>query len=179
MTNALLLACLLAAAPAAAAPSEAGRASAAASFSAVMPFKAAFVPRLTAKDGVKADVKTTGTKQIRLSGHVWLQGSGYAGQGQRAVTVTVSGYTQLRDQDGKLLNGDIRISDTNTYWLNSSHVSGWARPYAYVNIYSNAGKYLGSVSISGSIYVSGWHNGGWLDLRGSGTVDGSGTINEE
>ena len=177
MTKLLALAVLLAAAPASAAPSEAARSSALQNFGAnIGALK--FQPRMSAMQGEKG-AKTAGTKVIRLSGHVWLDGNGYIGQGQRMATVTVSGYTQLRDQDGKYLNGQIRVSSTDTYWINGSHVSGWARPYAYVNVYSNSGKYLGSVYITGSIMVSGWANGSWLDLRGSGYVDGTGTITEE
>lgn len=177
----LLLLVLGLAVPASAAPAvslESAAAAGAHGFGAAGAFAPRFQPRRTAKQAEKASPKT-GTKFIRLSGHVWLDGSAYAGSGQRAVTVTVSGYTQLRDQDGKYLNGQIRVSDTSTYWLNGGHVSGWARPHAYVNVYSNSGKYLGSVTISGSIHVSGWHSGSWLNLRGSGYVDGSGTINDE
>jgi hypothetical protein len=174
----LLLTAVCLAAPASAAPSESARVSAVAGFGAAAGFAPKFQPRLSAKQGDKA-AKATGVKPIRLSGHVWLDGSGYVGQGQRHAMVTVSGYTQLQDQDGKWLNGQIRVSSTDSYWINGSHVSGWARPYAYVNIYSNSGKFLGSVNVSGSIHVSGWANGSWLNLRGSGYVNGSGTINEE
>lgn len=123
--------------------------------------------------------KAKGQKFIRLTGHVHLSGQGYAPGNRGFATITVDGWTTLRDQDGRMLNGQIRLSDTQSYHMTgANHVSGWARPYAYVNIYSN-GRYLGNVRVDGSIYVSGWKNGDWVRLSGSGYVDGSGYIKEE
>jgi hypothetical protein len=181
MTRALMLTCLLAVPASAAAPAapEAGFAAAAQAFSGAASFAPRFVPRLEARHGKKKGPRAkAGRKPISLTGHVWLDGTAHVGPRQGWVTVTVSGSTQLRDQDGRYLNGWIRLHDTSSYSVHGSHVSGWARPYAYVDIYDNQRRYLGTVRVDGSIHVSGWVNGGWLSLRGSGTVHGSGTIDE-
>lgn len=115
---------------------------------------------------------------IRLTGHVSLSGTGHAPGSTGFATITVSGWTTLTDQDGRTLSGSIHLSDTQTYHLTgSNHVSGWARPSARVSVYRN-GRYLGSVFVDGSIYVSGFNNNGWVNLSGSGYVQGSGTIED-
>ncbi|MBI5883556.1 MAG: hypothetical protein HZB91_10690 [Elusimicrobia bacterium] len=117
------------------------------------------------------------TVTLRLSGHVWLRGNAFVPQGSNFASVRVAGSTTLYDQNGKPLNGYVEVSDYVSVFLNSDYVSAFARPYAYVSIYKD-GKFLGSVRIDGSIFVTGWNRNGWLDLSGSGTVGGTLTYTE-
>jgi len=118
-----------------------------------------------------------GTHTLRLRGFVTVDGSGFVPQHSSWATITVSGYTTLQDQDGHYLRGDIRVEETRTYYVSGNYVSDWARPYAYVNIYDN-NRLLGSTRVEGSISVSGFKNGDWLNLSGSGYVDGYLTYQE-
>jgi hypothetical protein len=115
--------------------------------------------------------KAAGVRSIRLSGQLSLDGSAHVSAGP-FTTITLSGWAYLRDDNGGRISGNIHFSDTQTYHLSGNHVSGWARPYAYVNVYEGD-KLLGTTRVDGSIYVSGWNNGGWVRVSGSGPVSGS------
>lgn len=116
-------------------------------------------------------------RTIRLSGWVNLSGSGFAPQHSPYITVTVSGWTTLQDETGRTLNGSIHLSDTQSYFASGNWVSGYARPRAYVSVYDN-GRLLGTVLVDGNVHVSGFKNGDWVHLSGSGQVSGWGTIDE-
>lgn len=136
--------------------------------------------RLAASQDTAAPVSPQGTAQsryIRVTGYLSLSGSAHVPQGSHGTFVTLSGYTQLQDERGRYLAGSVHFSDSSFYTVSGNHISGWARPYAQISIYEN-GRYLGSVRVDGSIYVSGWNNGGWVHLNGSGQVSGSGYIQE-
>lgn len=182
MKNILLAAMLIPAvlpAVATAGP-EALKAGASLSFPNALPTGAAW--RLTrmsvAQDGAEsASPRTSQSRYIRLSGYLSLQGSGHIPQGSNGAFITVSGSTQLQDDRGRYLAGVVHFSDSSYYHVNGNYVSGWARPYAQISVYDN-GRFLGSVRVDGTISVSGWNNGGWLNLSGSGQVSGSGYIQE-
>ena len=125
-----------------------------------------------------AVVRPQGAHYLHLHGYVNLNGSGFIPRGSGWATITVSGWTNLQDQDGHYLNGDIRFDDTSTYFVSGNYVSGWAHPYAYVNVYDN-GKLLGTTRVSGTVSVSGFRNGDWLNLSGSGFVDGDLTYSDD
>ena len=152
---------------------EAARFGAEASFRGLSGFKAAMPPKLILKQATEAEAEIkAGTRVVRLSGHLYLSGSAHIPQGSSFAHVTMSGSTGLTDQDGRRLDGSIYFNDTQMYHASGSHVSGWARPSAYVSIYQN-GKFLGSGRVDGSIYVSGWNSNGWVNLSGSGAVSGT------
>lgn len=152
---------------------EAARFGAEASFRGLSGFKAAIPAKLVLKQVAPegAAVKT-GTRVVRLSGHLSLSGNAHIPQGSSFAHVTMSGWTSLTDQDGRRVDGSIHFSETGMYHASGSHVSGWARPSAYVSLYQN-GKFLGSGRVDGSIYVSGWNSNGWVNLSGSGPVSGT------
>ena len=50
-------------------------------------------------------------------------------------------------------------------------------PYANVAIY-DSGRYLGTIRVDGNISVTGYNNGGWVNLNGFGTVSGAGYIDD-
>lgn len=175
LASAVLLAALRAAsaAPRAAEDLKAG---AGAAFQAAAAVR--FQPPVTLKAALVREAEgrllagSKGTRPIRLTGNVFLDGTGHAPQGSSWVTVTLSGWVNLRDDQGRPLSGSVHLSDTQTFFMSGNHVSGWARPYAYVSVY-DGGRYLGSVRIEGDIHVSGWNTNGWVRLSGSGYVSGT------
>ena len=113
-----------------------------------------------------------GARFIRLTGSVNLTGSASAPAGASFANVMVSGMTLLYDQDGRMVEGFITVTDNVMASLaGGGMVTTFAHPYAYVAIYEG-GKYLGMTRVDGTILVSGTANGGWLTLSGSGTVGG-------
>jgi hypothetical protein len=120
--------------------------------------------------------KTKNSKFIRLSGTLFLQGTGVARGGW--AHVTVGGWATLRDDEGKTINGQVYFTDTQSYFVTGSQVIGWAQPRAYVAIYRN-GKRVGDVEVRGSIPVHGVVNRDWVQLSGYGFVDGSGYVDDE
>ncbi len=160
-------------------PSEAARAGALSDWRAAAGFAVKLAPPLFAKqiEPPQEPVLAAGTRLIRLSGHVWLRGNAHVPNGSGYAHVHVSGWTTLRDQDGRTLSGSVTVSDYVSVWVNSNYVTAWAHPSAYVSVYEG-GKYLGNVRVEGTITVSGWNNNGWVDLSGSGNVDGQLYVNE-
>ncbi|MBI4347484.1 MAG: hypothetical protein HY553_11555 [Elusimicrobia bacterium] len=118
------------------------------------------------------------SKYVTLRGHVYVSGDAYVGNGRTGyVWITVSGNTQLQDNEGRYLSGFVTVSHSDTYYVNGSWVNGWARPSAYVTLYKG-GRYVGTIRVEGSIPVNGYNNGGWVRVSGSGWIEGSGYITE-
>lgn len=161
--------------------SEALKAGSSLNFSRAMPSGSSWrLTRLAASQDTAVPASPQGNAQsryIRVTGYLSLSGSAHIPQGSNGTFVTLSGYTQLQDERGRYLAGSVHFTDSSFYHSNGNHVSGWARPSAQISIYEN-GRYLGSVRVDGSIYVSGWNNGGWVHLNGSGQVSGSGYIQD-
>lgn len=155
--------------------SELIRSGANAAFGRALFFKPPVVARLSVRQiKTKAPLSpkaSQGLKTLRLSGYVHLQGSAFVTRTPSHVNVAVSGWTTLKDQEGRTLSGSINLSDSSLYFVSENHVSGWARPYAYVSIY-DAGRHLGDARIEGSINVSGFSANNRLTLSGSGYVYG-------
>ena len=131
---------------------------------------------LQAKLDLPARATTAKQKYVRISGTVNLSGSQYVPNGTTFVYITLTGYSQLRDDSGHFL-GQVQLMSSDSYSLNGNFVSGWARPYANVAIY-DSGRYLGTIRVDGNISVSGYNNGGWVNLNGFGTVSGAGYIDD-
>lgn len=155
--------------------SELLRAGANAAFGRALFFKPPVVPRLSVRQiktkAPRSPKVSQGLKTLRLSGYVHLQGSAFVQRTPSHVNVAVSGWTTLKDQEGRTLSGSINLSDSSLYFVSGNHVSGWARPYACVSIY-DAGRYIGDARIEGSINVSGFNANNRLNLSGSGYVYG-------
>ncbi len=119
-------------------------------------------------------------RNVRISGNVRLSGSAYAGRGQtRYVSIYIDGWASVRGADG-VQSGQFRVSERVGVWVREGvqHVSEYVRVNQNVSIYKD-GKYVGSTYVGGSIYVSGWKNGDWLRLSGSGSLSGSIFVRDE
>ena len=159
---------------------ETMRRNAAGVFDRLAGLQARFESRLQIRQGAEDANAPTGaevkaTQPIRLSGHLMLQGSAFVNQPHGAVMVTLSGSTQLHNDHGTPLSGMVHFYETQTFFVNGNFISGYVYPGTYVGIYRN-GQRIGTVRVAGTIYVSGFVNGNWVNLSGSGQVSGQGTI---
>ena len=116
-------------------------------------------------------------RSVHLTGYLSLDGNAYVSNPNPggSVMVTFNGSTMLRDSSGATANAYFTV--TQTFFINGNFTSGYVYPQQYVQVYHN-GRSVGSVMVSGSIYVSGFVNGSWIRLSGSGNVSGSGTVQE-
>lgn len=122
-------------------------------------------------------LRQAASRMIRLSGTLSLSGAVHVPNGSSWAWITLTGSTWLHDETGRSLTGLVYFSDSQNFPLSGNHISGWARPSASVVVYDN-GRYLGTIRVDGSIYVSGWSNGGWVNLSGSGQVSGTGWVSD-
>lgn len=117
-------------------------------------------------------------RTVRLSGSVSLNGTAHASQGAGSVYVNFTGSTHLYSSDNSITSGYASINQSEFFWLNSgSFVSGYVHPNATVSVYQN-GKYVGQARVSGTVYVTGHNNNGWVNLSGSGTLSGDVTVSD-
>lgn len=160
---------------------ESLRAGAAGSFQALSAFQPARAGVMTldqrrqAQPGRRVSRRS---RYLRLRGHLNLSGSTFVHPGTSYATVTLTGWTTLSDQEGRLISGQVHFSDTSSYYVGGHHVSGYARPYSHVTLYRD-GRWVGSVRVEGTIHVSGFVNGSHLNLSGMGIVSGSAWVDEE
>lgn len=130
-----------------------------------------------ALEGAPAAFKAS--RNVRLSGNVRLDGNGYAPNGNGYAHVSLSGWASVRGADG-VQSGQFTVRHTAGVFVNENrrHYSEYVRVSENVPIYKD-GRYIGSAWITGSIWVSGWMNGNWLHLSGSGPLDGSIFLRDE
>lgn len=151
------------------------------SFQSLADFKPALAPVASerAVSGAPvAPIRTRTLRTVRLSGNVSLNGTAYAGQGTSNVYVNFSGGARLDGSDGRTSSGYTSINESEFFWLNSgSFVSGYVHPSTTVSVYRD-GKYVGQARVSGTIFVTGYNNNGWVNLSGSGTLSGDVTVED-
>ncbi|MBI5240349.1 MAG: hypothetical protein HY926_07735 [Elusimicrobia bacterium] len=114
---------------------------------------------------------------VRVSGHVNLNGNGYVPTIPGYASVNLRGSANICDPSGQVCSGYTTITTWSNVFVNGNFVTDWLRPYLNVSFYKG-GRYVGSGQVSGSIPVSGWVNGNWVFLNGSGYLDGNVLVNE-
>jgi hypothetical protein len=159
---------------------ESAQASALKSFQ--MPtMKLSFQKGAKVKDSVpgKAVVRTAGTKgsYVRVSGHVYFNGSGYVSHTPGYISLHVNGSANICDSSGQVCSGYTTVTTWANVFVNGNYVSDWLRPSVSVSFYKG-GRYVGSGQVTGSIPVSGFVNGNWVHLTGSGYLNGDVFVNE-
>ena len=172
---------LLLAAPALAAPSlESAQAAALKSF-AMPTLKLSFQKGAKVKDAVPgkavAAAKAKASSTVRVSGHIYFNGSGYVSHTPGYISLHMNGSANLCDSTGQVCSGYTTVTTWANVFVNGSHVSDWLRPNVSVSFYKG-GRYVGSGYVTGSIPVSGFVNGNWVHLSGSGYLDGNIVVNE-
>ena len=173
-----VLAALLISAPALAAPSlESLQAAGEKSFQSLPALKAAFRKGAKVKDSLPgkaaaAPVQAKASQYVQVSGSVNLSGNGYVATTPGYVSINLHGSTNLCDSSGQICSGYTTISTYSNLFVNGNFVSDWVRPYVSVSFYK-AGRYVGSAQINGSVSVTGWVNGNWVNVNGYGNLSGS------
>ena len=132
----------------------------------------------TVAPALGARVSRTASKYVTLRGFVSVSGQAFVSGQQGYVFITVTGDTQLQDNEGHYVSGMVTVSDSSGYYVSGNYLSGWPRPSATVTLYKG-GRYLGTIRVDGSIPVQGFNSGGWVRVSGSGWVQGSGYINDD
>jgi hypothetical protein len=172
----IFLAVMLAALPAAAQTPEAAQLRGASGFNALSAFKfdpKAAMPPVLHKAVEPAPAKPKASRYVTVSGTVNLQGSGFLSGRSGFVTVNFSGYTTVQDVTGSIRSDMANINAIGQFFVNNGgFVNGTVWPNAYVSLYQN-GKYLGQANLNGTVFVSGWANGNWLSMNGSGNLSGT------
>ena len=172
--------------PAAAAPSLEGALAAAEQSFQCLPIQAAFQKGAKVKGAVPGKAVTTpapkpvtpkASSYVRISGYVRFTGNAYVSHTPGYASVNMSGYANLCDSTGQVCSGYTNISTYANVFVNGNFVNDWLRPYVNVSFYK-AGRYVGSGQISGSVPVSGWVNGNWVNLSGSGYLNGDVYVTE-
>lgn len=179
-TPALLSAFLLVAAPAAAQAPEAAAARGAAAFAALGAFKPS-TDRSASVLGKPVEpprpVKAKSSEWVTVSGNITLNGSGFVAGHSNFVTVDLSGWTTVSDMTGRVRSYNEHVSVMGNFFVNGSWVNGSVYPSAYVSLYRD-GKYVGQGRIEGTVFVSGYVNGSWVSVNGSGTLRGTILVND-
>ena len=176
------IAVLLLAAPAFAAPSlESAQAAAMKSF-AMPPLKLSFQKGAKVKDAVPgkavaAAKQAKSSSYVRVSGRIYFNGSGYVSHTPGYISLHMNGSANICDSTGQVCSGYTTVTTWANVFVNGNYVSDWLRPNVSVSFYKG-GRYVGSGTVTGSIPVSGFVNGNWVHLNGSGYLDGNIVVNE-
>lgn len=131
-----------------------------------------FTPALRAETAVKPAkaVPQLGSRVIRAQGYLTVNGSAFV-NGQGMVYIPVSGWTTLQSSEGGNIQGSVYVTGNAWVSVNGSFASGSAQPSAWVTLSEN-GKVLGTMLVQGNIFVTGFANGNWVNVSGSGYVSG-------
>ena len=161
MTRTLALLAVLSAPAHAAASLEAAHAASAAAIAAPAPTKA-----------FKAQ------RHVTLNGQARLSGTGFVQQHGGFVSVPLNGDVRVSGDVGQV-TGNGSINQHVSLWIHpgSNYVSQFVSFTANVSLYKQ-GRYVGTAMVSGSVMVSGWANGSFLRLDGTGSASGSAFIDD-
>lgn len=115
---------------------------------------------------------------VSVSGFLTLRGSAYVYNGSTYVSISLSGSGNFSGSG--VQTGYVTITQHESFFLppGQSHVFQNVRVSANVPLYRN-GRYVGTVTLSGYVPVSGFKSGDWLHLSGSGSLSGSTFIPDE
>lgn len=122
--------------------------------------------------------KAKAGQYVQVSGYVNLTGSAPVPQNGGYTMVNLTDWAAFRDASGKIISNWTYISVPASMLIRpNQYVFETVRPNIYVQFYKD-GKYIGSANMTGSISVNGWPNGGFVNLNGSGYLDGAVYVND-
>ena len=121
----------------------------------------------------KAKSETKTGRYVQVSGYVNLNGNAFMPQNGGYTSVNLTGWADFRDNTGKVTSNNSYINVMTSMWIYpNQYVFQTVWPNVYVQFYE-AGRYVGSTNMSGSISVNGWPSSNYVSLRGSGYLNGS------
>ena len=124
------------------------------------------------------EFKQTKGQYVSLSGYVNLRGSGFIPSNGGYMSLYMSGSFTMRDFSSGVTTNTVYLNENVSFWANENqYINQSVYINKYVSLYKD-GRYVGSTTISGSISVSGWPSGNYLNLNGSGYLRGSFYLNE-
>lgn len=116
---------------------------------------------------------------VNLSGYVNLNGSAFVPQNGGFVSANLTGWAQLNSSDYKVKTDNEYVTVYASFWANpNQYVFQTVYPNISFRVYKE-GKYIGTVYSNGSINVSGWVSGNYVNLSGSGYLNASIYVPEE
>jgi hypothetical protein len=115
---------------------------------------------------------------VSVSGYLTLRGSAYVYNGSTYVSISLTGNGNFSGSG--VQTGYVTITQHESFFLpqGQNNVFQNVRVSANVPLYRN-GRYVGTVTLSGYVPVSGFKSGDWLHLSGSGSLSGSTFIPDE
>ncbi len=140
------------------------------------------LPSVVGKDSTPAPATvpvSAARKLVRISGNIRLAGTEYINDRDGFIYITLTDQVRL-DSGFEYRTDTIWVRESVSFFIRKgqSYVSEYVRVSEWVSVYKN-GRYVGRVNVTGTIRVSGWVNGSWLRLDGTGTLNGSFYANEE
>ncbi len=127
---------------------------------------------------ISSSEKLNSGKYVTLSGYLSLSGSAYVPSNNSYVTAYLNGWVILRDSLGNYYTANTYVTATANFWASNNYVLTQAYPNTYITVYNKEGKAVGSGYLNQSIGVSGWINGNYVNLNGSGYVSISVYVND-
>lgn len=110
---------------------------------------------------------------VRVSGYINFIGTGWMPSNGGYTHINFSGWTTLKDPSGRITSNSVSISFSEGVWANpNQHIFQTVRPNVTVSFYKD-GQYAGSTTVSGYISVSGWPSSSFINVSGSGYLEGS------
>ncbi|MEF3280062.1 MAG: hypothetical protein K6357_03755 [Elusimicrobiota bacterium] len=139
---------------------------------------ASFSLNLLAFEGAFKNTASSG-KSVTLSGYLSLSGLAYVPSNNSYVTAYLNGWLSMRDSSGNYYTNNTYLNVQVSFWASSNYVYTTAYPNTYLTVYNKEGKVVGSGYLNQGIGVSGWINGNYVNLNGSGYVSMTVYVNED
>jgi len=108
---------------------------------------------------------------VRISGYVTFSGNGFVSHTPGYISLNFTSNVNLCDSSGQVCSGYTAVTSWANLYVNGNFVNDWLRPNASAAFYKD-GRYVGTTQLSGTIPVSGWVNGNWVNISGSGYLTG-------
>lgn len=114
---------------------------------------------------------------LRVGGEVTLRGHGRIPSQDQGVRMLLSGSLDVQDDAGRVLARGVQVAYDGFLKVSGSSVSGYVYPEVYAPLEKD-GRSIGSVKLSGPVFVSGHASGNWALVSGRGRLWGYAVLND-